>query len=108
MKTLREMMDLIESAQSGRPELRTWGNRSTGETKEKMSISAKRREDKRRADGWTMPVEAKIRAVATRQERIKSGQINPYSKDRNQKMAQSKKGTKRQYLPDGSFVMVKV
>ena len=32
MKTLREMMDLIESAQSGRPELRTWGNRDTGET----------------------------------------------------------------------------
>ena len=32
MKTLREMMDLIESAQSGRPELRTWGNRATGET----------------------------------------------------------------------------
>jgi hypothetical protein len=32
MKTLREMMDLIETAQSGRPELRTWGNRATGET----------------------------------------------------------------------------
>ena len=32
MKTLREMIDLIESAQSGRPELRTWGNRATGET----------------------------------------------------------------------------
>lgn len=32
MKTLREMMDLIESAQSSRPELRTWGNRATGET----------------------------------------------------------------------------
>ena len=32
MKTLREMMDLIESAQSGSPELRTWGNRDTGET----------------------------------------------------------------------------
>jgi hypothetical protein len=32
MKTLREMMDLIESAQSGSPELRTWGNRATGET----------------------------------------------------------------------------
>jgi len=32
MKTLREMMDLIETAQSGRPELRTWGNRDTGET----------------------------------------------------------------------------
>ena len=32
MKTLREMMDLIESAQSGWPELRTWGNRATGET----------------------------------------------------------------------------
>ena len=26
------MMDLIESAQSGWPELRTWGNRATGET----------------------------------------------------------------------------
>ena len=32
MKTLREMIDLIESAQSGSPELRTWGNRATGET----------------------------------------------------------------------------
>jgi hypothetical protein len=84
------------------------GLKRTEETKDKMSISAKRREDKRRAEGWTMPAEAKIRAIATRQERINSGQINPYSKDRNQKMAQSKKGTKRQYLPDGSFVMVRV
>ena len=32
MKTIREYIDLIESAQSGRPELRTWGNRATGET----------------------------------------------------------------------------
>jgi hypothetical protein len=31
MKTLREMMDLIESAQKVSPELRTWGNRDTGE-----------------------------------------------------------------------------
>ena len=32
MKTIREYIDLIEHAQSNSPELRTWGNRSTGET----------------------------------------------------------------------------
>jgi len=32
MKTFRDYINLIESAQSGRPELRTWGNRATGET----------------------------------------------------------------------------
>ena len=32
MKTFRELINLVESAQSGRPELRTWGNRATGET----------------------------------------------------------------------------
>ena len=32
MKTIRDYIDLIESAQSSRPELRTWGNRATGET----------------------------------------------------------------------------
>lgn len=32
MKTIRDYINLIETAQSGRPELRTWGNRATGET----------------------------------------------------------------------------
>ena len=83
------------------------GIKRSHETKDKMRKSAKHREAKRREEGWTMPEEAKIRALSTRQERIASGAINPYSDARNQKMADSKKGTKRQYLPDGSFIMVK-
>jgi len=84
------------------------GTKRSEQTKKRMSESALHRESIRRQQGWTMPAESIQRAVATRQEKIKSGLINPYSASRNQKMAQSKKGTKRHYLPDGSFVMIRV
>lgn len=82
------------------------GIKRSEETKAKMRAKAKERESLRRANGWTMPEDAKERALQTRQSRIKEGKINPYSKERNLKMSASKRGKKRKYLPDGSFVMV--
>jgi len=76
------------------------GRKFSDETKELMSISAKEREAKRRADGWTMPEEA-------REKQSAYGKTRVWSKERNAKMSASKKGTKRQYLDDGSFIMIR-
>ena len=76
------------------------GRKFSTETKELMSISAKEREAKRRADGWTMPEEA-------REKQSAYGKTRVWSKERNAKMSASKKGTKRQYLDDGSFIMIR-
>lgn len=83
------------------------GIKRSEESKERYRKSAKKREELRRANNWTMPRDAISRALETRQQRIESGEINPYSEERNRKMGESKRGTKRQYLPDGSFIMVK-
>ncbi len=83
------------------------GKKRSKTTKERLAASAVRREEQRRATGWEMPAEATARAQRTRQERIKAGEISPYSESRNKKMADSKRGAKRQYLPDGSFIMIK-
>ena len=83
------------------------GKPKSEEQKAKMKIKAKEREEKRRVDGWTMPKDAITRAVETRNKNIAAGIINPYSDERNSKMAETKRGAKRKYLPDGSFVMIK-
>jgi hypothetical protein len=83
------------------------GKKRSEEAKERYRKSAKKREELRRANNWTMPAEATARALETRQQRIDSGEINPYSKERNAKMSASKRGAKRHYLPDGSFIMIK-
>jgi hypothetical protein len=84
------------------------GRKMSDEWKQRMSESGKRNWDKRRALGKDrMPEEAVKQGVVTRQARIATGEINPYSKERNSKMAKSKRGTKRHYLPDGSYVMRK-
>jgi len=83
------------------------GTKRSEETKAKMRKAALRREHQRRESSWQYPKDARRRAVKTRNERIAAGDINPYSEDRNKKMAASKRGTKRHYLPDGSFVMVR-
>lgn len=85
---------------------RITGMKRSEETKRKMSKSAKLREERRRQEGWTMPKDSSIQAVKTRQKRIANGEINPYSDERNKKMGDSKRGKKRKYLPDGSFIMV--
>lgn len=82
------------------------GIKRSEETKARMRDRAKDREAKRRAEGWTMPQDAKERALQTRQERISQGVINPYSEERNKKMGDKKRGKKRKYLPDGSFIMI--
>lgn len=72
-------------------------------TKQKMSIKAIEREHNRRMNGWSMPENAKKRIslwVTANKEKL-------YNDKRNQKMALSKTGTKRQYLQDGTFIMVK-
>lgn len=62
---------------------------------------------KRKAQGKVHTPELARKGTATRRARIAAGEINPYSEERNAKMRESKRGTKRQYLPDGSFIMVK-
>lgn len=75
------------------------------ETKAKIAAKAKQREQARRESGWTMPEDAITRAQETVKRRIEAGEVNPYSAERNAKMAASKKGAKRVYRPDGSFYM---
>jgi hypothetical protein len=82
------------------------GKKRSELTKQRLSKSALLREEQRRLDNWTMPKEAIDRAITTRKERTASGEINPYSAERNAKMAASKRGKKRKYLPDGSFIMI--
>lgn len=86
---------------------KTTGIKRSSATKSKQSIKAILREERRRLNGWKMPKEAISRAIETRQERIVAGIINPYSTSRNKKMGDSKRGTKRKYFPDGSFIMIK-
>ena len=83
------------------------GREYTDQHRLKQSEKAKLREQKRKETGWKMPAESTARAQKTRKLRIDSGEINPYSEERNRKMGESKKGAKRVYRPDGSFYMVK-
>jgi len=86
---------------------KTKGIKKSDKTRFKMKESAKLREAQRRATGWKMPEDFAQRMVQTRKDKIEKGLIDPYSRERNAKMAASKTGTKRQYLPDGSFIMVR-
>lgn len=79
----------------------------TPEHKKKISESSLRDRQKRKKDGWKMPDDFSERMLKTRRDRIALGEINPYSPERNAKMSASKKGTRRHYLPDGSFIMIK-
>lgn len=72
--------------------------------KKKISEASLKDRERRRQRGWTMPREAIEKMLETR----KGLYDKCYSSERNAKMAASKKGTKRQYLPDGSFIMVRV
>ncbi len=83
------------------------GIKRSEETKSKIRAKAKEREVKRRADGWEYPADAQLKARATLNTRIANGEIDPYGDSFKAKMRNIKKGTKRQYLPDGSFIMVK-
>ena len=82
----------VSKAHKGRPK--------SAEQREKIRINALEREAKRRAEGWTMPREDVERRAA-----LKRGVPRP--PEMVAKMAASKTGAKRQYLPDGSFIMVK-
>lgn len=83
------------------------GRKFTNEHKLKISKKALLDRQRRRDQGWKMPDDFVTKMLQTREDNIKKGLINPYSKERNSKMAASKTGTKRHYLPDGSFIMVK-
>ena len=83
------------------------GKKRSDITKAKQSAAAKIRESQRRADGWVMPRESMTQAIATRKERISAGLINPYSKEQSRKISESRTGSKRHNLPDGSFIWVK-
>jgi len=81
------------------------GMKRRPETIEKYKKSAAIREKKKKDIGWKMSESGK--------ENISSGLLRPevqekiYTPDRNKKMAASKRGTKRHYLPDGSFIMIR-
>ena len=94
-------------ATKSRLSARLKGRIITEDHRQKISESSLRDRQLRKANGWKVSDEAVQQALQTRQERIQSGVINPYSKERNEKMAASKRGTKRHYLPDGSYIMVK-
>lgn len=83
------------------------GKKRSIKTCASISAAAVLREENKRKIGWTHPPGSRDKATITRQSRIDSGQINPYSEERNKKIAASKKGTKRQYLPNGSWIMIK-
>ena len=76
------------------------------EQKQKMSESAKIKNKKLKDSGWTMPRESVKQRLITRQENIEAGIINPYSNERNQKMAASKRGKRKTLMPDGSYKMI--
>jgi hypothetical protein len=70
------------------------------EWKQKQSRTALAREEKKRLSGWKMPADdVKRRADAKRGI--------PRTPEMVAKMRASKRGTKRKYLPDGTFIMVK-
>lgn len=83
------------------------GKKRCLETKQKLSQTAIVREENKRKNNWKMPKTSINKAIQTRQNRMELGEINPYSEERNKKMGNSKRGTKRKYLSDGSFIMVK-
>lgn len=80
--------------------LKITGMKRSAATKEKLAASARIREDKRREEGWKMPV-----ADVLRRADAKRG--IPRFKEIKEKISQSKLGTKRKYLPDGTFIMVR-
>lgn len=83
------------------------GIKRSEETKQKMREAARERELKKKQEGWKYPRDAYEKSRETLRSRIADGTVNPYSEERNRKMGASKKGAKRQYMPDGSFIMVK-
>lgn len=83
------------------------GTKRSQITKDKHKINAINREFKKRESGWKMPPESIEKSIITRQERINNGSINPYTDERKAKIAAARKGTKRLYLPDGSFTYIK-
>lgn len=72
-------------------------------TKQKMKESAIKREQLRRATGWKMPQKSKQQISKW----VNAHKNELYTPVRNQKISKTKKGTKRQYLKDGTFIMVK-
>lgn len=84
------------------------GIKRSDETKAKMRVKAKEREERRRVEGWKYPADAQIRARETLRARIAETGYDPWNTpEYRKKLSERKKGTKRQYLEDGSFIMVR-
>lgn len=82
------------------------GTKRSPDTIQKHRTNAKLREQQKREQGWKMPDSGKANiAKALKRSEV---QEKIYTPERNAKMASSKKGTKRHYLPDGSFVMIRL
>lgn len=81
------------------------GLKRSPENIQKFKELAARREQKKRKEGWKMPESGKVNISATLKR--PEVQIKIYTPARNAKMSATKKGTKRHYLPDGSFIMIR-
>lgn len=79
------------------------GRKLTDEHKQKMRESALVDRERRCNAGWKMSPQSR----ANISNGIKRVASKIYTPERNAKMAESKRGMKRKYLPDGSFIMVK-
>ena len=91
-KHSEETKEKIGAAQRGKPK--------TEEHKRKMSESAKIQQQNRRDNGWKMSEESKKRISES-----KTGKR--LSNEHSEKIRERRKGTKRHYLPDGSFTYIK-
>lgn len=81
------------------------GTKRTQETIQKQKEAAARREQEKREKGWRMSDSGKNNiSLALKRPEV---QEKIYSPERNAKMAESKRGAKRHYLSDGSFIMIK-
>jgi hypothetical protein len=85
---------------------KTKGRKFSDDHRKKISEASLTDRKHRKQAGWKMPLTAVDNMLLTRQRKIDSGEINPYSTERNAKMALSKTGKKRKYLPDGTFIMI--
>ena len=82
------------------------GFKRSPENIQKFRELAAQRERKKKEEGWKMPESGKANiSAALKRPDVQAKICTP---ERNAKLSKSKTGTKRHYLPDGSFVMIRL
>lgn len=79
------------------------GRTLSKEHREKISEASLKDRQVRRDSGWRMSEESRKNIS----DGVKKAAAKIYTPERNAKMSASKKGTKRKYLPDGSYIMIR-